>query len=134
MRRFLAFLAAAAALALVARAALRRAGLFPVRVAGESMLPTLRPGDLLAASPVREQPVARGTLVIVRDSSGLEVVKRVAMLEEKEAPSETRYWLLGDNADASTDSRTHGLYGEGQLVGIVRARYWPPLRFRVFTS
>jgi signal peptidase I len=36
-----------------------------------------------------------------------------------------RYFLLGDNRDASTDSRRFGLFSTAQIVGRVVMRYWP---------
>jgi signal peptidase I len=71
--------------ALASVAAARRARLEPVKVAGESMLPTLAPGTLLAVGPVR-RPLRRGDLVVVRRPGGgpggapLELVKRVVGL------------------------------------------------------
>jgi signal peptidase I len=132
MRRLVTFLAVGAAVLLASRVAMRRAGLFPVRVAGESMVPTLRAGDLLAASPAGR--IRRGALVLANDPSGVEAVKRVAKVPGENGLGPASYWLLGDNRVASTDSRTHGSYKQQQIVGIVRARYWPPSRFRLFTS
>jgi signal peptidase S26 family len=128
------FLATGAALLLAGRAAVRRAGLFPVRVAGESMMPTLRAGDFLAASQVRDKDLRRGALVLANEVSGVEAVKRVGKMPGENGLGPASYWLLGDNRDASTDSRTHGPYDREQIVGVVRARYWPPLRVRLFTS
>lgn len=34
-------------------------------------------------------------------------------------------WLLGDNAEASTDSRTFGAVPREAIIGRVRWRYWP---------
>jgi len=44
----------------------------------------------------------------------------------------TMVWLEGDNPDRSTDSRTTGPVRRDAVVGIVRARYWPPRRARLF--
>ncbi len=70
-------LAAGVALA----AALRRARLEPMLVRGESMRPTLVPGQRIAVGPPRE-PLRRGAIVVLRrpDREGLEVVKRVVGL------------------------------------------------------
>lgn len=133
MRRKLGFLAAATAIWWVARA-LRRAELFPVRVEGESMRPTLLPGDLLAATLVAGRTLRRGSMVLARDRSGRETVKRVSGLPGDPNLGPAQYWLLGDNSSASTDSRAHGPYDRSQIVGIVRLRYWPPSRARLFTS
>ena len=74
-------LAAALALGALAVAARRLARLEPVLVEGDSMRPTLRPGQRLAVGPL-DRPPRRGDLVVVRPSStpALEVVKRVVGL------------------------------------------------------
>lgn len=77
--RWLAGLAGAGlAVALGVVAALERARLEPMLVRGESMRPTLLPGQRIAVGPLR-QPLRRGAVVVLRrpDREGLEVVKRV---------------------------------------------------------
>jgi nickel-type superoxide dismutase maturation protease len=93
-------------------------GWFPVRVSGESMSPALSPGDWLAVRPLRASEPHVGQIVVLR-RGGLEVVKRVAREDE------ASYWLEGDNADASTDSRTFGSVDRADITGVVRARYKP---------
>jgi signal peptidase I len=39
-----------------------------------------------------------------------------------------RFFLLGDNRDASTDSRRFGLFSSDQIVGRALVRWWPPGR------
>lgn len=90
-----------------------------VVVEGESMLPTLEPGDRLLVVRTRHPRV--GDLVAVpdpRDPARL-LVKRVArrshgMLE-----------LQGDNAPSSTDSRVFGPLPPGAVWGRVVRRYAP---------
>ncbi|MGI8684713.1 MAG: nickel-type superoxide dismutase maturation protease [Acidimicrobiales bacterium] len=92
---------------LVATAALAAAACAarPVRrvaVVGESMLPTLRPGDrVLAVRPTRPR---RGDLVVVRDPRQPDrlLVKRVATVGAGGVV------VLGDSPRSSTDSRTFG--------------------------
>jgi signal peptidase I len=69
----------AVAVGLVAAAG--RARLEPMLVRGESMRPTLVPGQRIAVGPLRE-PLRRGTVVVLRrpGPEGLEVVKRVVGL------------------------------------------------------
>jgi signal peptidase I len=59
-------------------AAARRARLEPMLVQGESMLPTLAPGQRIAVGPLRRAP-RRGDVVVVRRPER-EVVKRVVGL------------------------------------------------------
>lgn len=90
---------------------------------GPSMLPTLRPGDHLLVR--RSAAVRVGDIVAVRrpDRSFLIVVKRVERLVD-----DGRWWLRGDNAAASDDSRVFGSVGADDLLGRVIWRYWPPVR------
>ena len=84
------------------------------RVAGESMLPALAPGDLLLGwrwSRPRPRP---GRVVVARGPAGRPLVKRVARLAAVPTPAAVDapadgFWLLGDNAAASTDSRHFGV-------------------------
>jgi nickel-type superoxide dismutase maturation protease len=102
---------------------------FRVDVEGDSMTPTLSPGEYLVA--VRSRTVRRGSLVVVEhpDRPGYEMVKRVAALpgERVEArilePDE--YWVIGDNPDGSTDSRSFGPVSSAAIRGRVVLRYWP---------
>lgn len=116
---------------IVAWVAVRRP--FRVAVEGESMAPTLHPGDFLVA--VRSGPIRRGALVVVEhpDRSGYEMVKRLVGLPEDRVGGLTlgrdQFWLVGDQAGASTDSRSMGPFGRGSIRGVVRFRYWPLSRF-----
>lgn len=38
------------------------------------------------------------------------------------------YYLLGDQREASTDSRDHGGFRASSITGVARYRYWPPRR------
>lgn len=73
-----------------------------VEVEGESMLPTLSPGDRVLA--VRGRRARPGALVVVRDprAPARVLVKRVA------ATGPDGIAVVGDNPRASTDSRTFG--------------------------
>jgi nickel-type superoxide dismutase maturation protease len=88
-------------------------------VAGRSMLPTLRPGDVVV---VRWRArVSAGDVVVVRrpDRPGLNVVKRAA---RREAGG---WWVLGDNPAESDDSRVFGVVPDAAVVARVLARPWP---------
>jgi signal peptidase I len=105
---------------------------FPVRVEGTSMLPTLQPGDFLAArAPHRGEP-STGQLVVIRRAH-IETVKRVVAPPSERALGEEEYWVEGDNAAASTDSRVTGPVARGAIVGVVRARYKPLRSVRTFS-
>ncbi|WP_433497803.1 S24 family peptidase [Sphaerimonospora sp. CA-214678] len=89
-----------------------------VRVAGDSMLPVLRPGDLLLVRPgARIRP---GDLVIARRPHGL-IVKRAFRLTPE------GWWLESDNQSAPgrQDSWDFGAVPEPDVLGRVVLRYWP---------
>jgi phage repressor protein C with HTH and peptisase S24 domain len=79
------------------------------------MLPTLAPGQLVVGRVTRE--LKPGDVVIV-SHHGLEKIKRI------ERQQGDLVYLLGDNAAASTDSRS---FGWVQAKTIVAKVVWPKL-------
>jgi nickel-type superoxide dismutase maturation protease len=95
-----------------------------VAVVGESMSPTLVPGDWLLADPeaYRRRNPRVGELVLVpdpREPSRL-LVKRIAGVA-----SDGRLEVAGDHPEASTDSRTFGSIDPAGVQGRPWFRYWP---------
>lgn len=95
-----------------------------VLVAGESMVPTLFPGDaVLVWRGVSERGprVLPGQLVVARFRTRPEllVIKRAA---RRHPDPDGGWWLLGDNPGHSDDSRVHG---PADVVARVLCRYWP---------
>lgn len=45
-----------------------------------------------------------------------------------------RFFLLGDNRNASTDSRRYGLFSRSQIVGRLVVRWWPLTRAGAITN
>lgn len=94
-------------------------GWFIADVAGASMLPTLRAGDLLVVRAGRD-PMAyrRGQLALVHFDArpGRVMVKRV----QEARPG--GLWVAGDNPSASDASEKFGL---AHPLGRVAARLWP---------
>jgi nickel-type superoxide dismutase maturation protease len=93
-----------------------------VRVKGESMLPTLRPGDELLVNPhaYHRHPIQPGDIVLVRHPFRADVtsVKRVtAVLDDG------RCDLRGDNPAASEDSRSYGALSPSHILGRVTCRF-----------
>lgn len=92
----------------------RQAHLLPwqlIRVRGDSMTPTLLPGDWLLLT--HGAPIAAGCVVVgaFRAEPDRLVVKRVARAEG------SGWWLLSDNARAGADSRQLGLADVAGRVG-----------------
>ena len=93
-----------------------------VAVAGDSMRPTLADGDwLLCRRASARRGVHEGDVVVLErpDRPGLLVVKRVVRREP------VGWWVEGDNAAASDDSRVFGAVPDRYVVARVTARYWP---------
>ena len=83
------------------------------------MFPTLRAGDRLVVIPRRRVQI--GDIVAALDPRDSRmIVKRVAGI----AP-DGRVVLVGDNADASTDSRVFGAVAPSAVVGRAVYRYAP---------
>jgi signal peptidase I len=126
----------AAATALVAAAAFAFVRYKPARVAieGVSMAPTLLPGDwVLVVTPERFE---REDVVVVEHPQrpGYEIVKRVIAVPGDEIEDrilgEDEYWVEGDFAQRSTDSRAFGPVSAGLLKAKAILIYWPPERRR----
>ena len=83
------------------------------RVEGLSMLPAFAHGKIVIGWRFRRPQV--GDVVIAKHHH-LELIKRVSELQED------RVYLLGDNADASTDSRQFGWLPSGAIVAVVITR------------
>ena len=86
--------------------------LYVRRVVGKSMLPVLKPGRVVIAKKGRPE---RGQVVVAR-MAGREVIKRI------QSAADTGLFLAGDNADGSTDSRSHGAVKMTDVLGVV---VWP---------
>ena len=100
-------------------------------VAGRSMSPTLNPPesrwlDVVYVSKISD--FTTGDVVLLKDpvrSDGTLIVKRVAQISR----DETSVFVLGDNADHSTDSRQFGSVPSHLVEGVVKAVIFPPWRW-----
>ena len=99
----------------------RRSGWSRVEVAGQSMSPTLSPGDWLLCKAVRGIDVRPGEIVVAEQPNrpGFLVIKRVIRRVDG------GWWLEGDNPVASDDSRVFGPVSDDDVRSVVRYRYWP---------
>jgi signal peptidase I len=99
-----------------------------VEIVGASMRPTLEPGEWALAVPAATYRV--GDIVILRhpERERFELVKRIVAGPGDRAPDGSvsgGYWVQGDAADASTDSRSFGAVGANAIAARVRLVYAP---------
>jgi signal peptidase I len=95
------------------------------------MQPTLQPGDFLVVRDLRAREPHTGQVVVIR-SGQLEIVKRIVAMPGERSGGLDDYWVEGDNAATSTDSRSSGPVSRDAIVGVVRARYKPVRGARLF--
>ena len=91
-------------------------------VSGDSMRPGLRAGDRLLVD-YRRTPAA-GDVVVARAPGRPLSVKRAAQRRTTEL-GEPGWWLLSDDPEHGTDSRTYGAVAEADVVAVVVRRIWP---------
>lgn len=106
------------------------------RVAGDSMRPTLRDGDLVLTLPAWVREVRVGQVVVVPDPRRPDrrTIKRITATAGRwadlpDGPARVphdRLAVEGDDATASTDSRTYGTVPADVVERHVVARLWPP--------
>ena len=92
------------------------------RVAGNSMLPLLKPGEeiLVDMNAYRKSPPQVGDIVVASHPrhTDYHIIKRVAAVK-----NEREVFLLGDNQIESTDSRRFGTIKFEQIIGKVTSRF-----------
>jgi type IV secretory pathway protease TraF len=93
------------------------------------MRPAYEREDWLVAT--RRGRVRVGSVVVIEHPgrAGFELIKRVAAVPPgRTDAAHGAYWVVGDNPDASTDSRAFGMIRRSAVRGVVRFRYGPPAR------
>jgi signal peptidase I len=96
-------------------------------VEGPSMEPAYRSGDRVLVNRIayaRAAP-AVGDVVVLRDPerAGRHLLKRIARSPDGEAAASGHYYVLGDNAPRSRDSRQFGTVARRQIVGRAWRKY-----------
>ena len=89
-----------------------------IKVDGDSMLPTLRSGDVVLVDPDANACV--GDIVVVDHpyKQSVKLIKRVGSID-----ANGRYFLIGDDPDSSTDSRILGSIARSDVIGKVVSRF-----------
>jgi phage repressor protein C with HTH and peptisase S24 domain len=81
------------------------------RMVGKSMAPKLRPGQMIVATVLFRKLHPGQVVIIERDHK--ELIKRIERIEDD------RLFVIGDNLEASTDSRHFGWLDEREVVAKV---------------
>lgn len=84
----------------------------PVRVEGESMMPTYKDGEIVLST--RFFKVREGDVCVYQSPTGEVVIKRLIYRKGK-----TLLYFMGDNRDFSLDSRYYGYINEPCVISKV---------------
>lgn len=82
------------------------------RIFGNSMIPTFLDGDYVLVW-VWFGKLKKDDIVVARNKKGLIIIKRIQSIENE------KYFLVGDNAKESTDSRDFGFVTKKDILGKV---------------
>lgn len=80
------------------------------RVSGNSMAPTLKDGQIIIASSLKQPKLGA---IIVFKHNNREKIKRIKSISNRKIE------VIGDNAGASSDSRDFGLIEQDHIIGTV---------------
>ena len=93
-----------------------------LKVVGESMLPLLCPGDEVLVDIYayhKSLPQINEVVVITHPlQQDLAIVKRITAISERQT-----YFVVGDNSEASTDSRHWGTIKLKSIIGRVTSKF-----------
>jgi len=109
---------------IIAAAAIIREIVLPVRVTGNSMLPSYQAGDFLLVERVsyRFRSPRTGEVVVFFAPPRGVLIKRVCKVRADDA-----VYVLGDNSEWSNDSRSFGYVPRDYIIGRAIFIYFPRL-------
>ena len=84
------------------------------RVVGNSMLPYLKPGNIVLVKKVKKYKIGD---IVIANVNNRQVIKRVKNINNN------LYELIGDNKNESTDSRSFGMVQGTDIKGVVFKSY-----------
>jgi nickel-type superoxide dismutase maturation protease len=84
------------------------------RVVGNSMLPYLKPGNIVLVKKVKKYKIGD---IVIANVNNRQVIKRVKNINNN------LYELIGDNKNESTDSRSFGMVQSTDIKGVVFKSY-----------
>ncbi len=90
--------------------------IYKYQIFGSSMLPTLKPGDMVLVNRMSYlflSPKINDIVAVKDPREGKVLIKRIMKIEGKS------YFVQGDNKNASTDSRVFGMIGRINIIGKV---------------
>ena len=103
---------------------------FPAYIVSSSMSPTLEKGDIVLVNRLclrMGRSLKRGDIVVFKGRDGHRTVKRVAGLAGDKMQTfdglcivpRGHFFLRGDKADNSLDSRVYGAVSSADIIGVV---------------
>ena len=98
------------------KALLKFLPIYKYRISGDSMFPTLKPGNTVLVSKfsyLLKSPKIEDIVAIHDPRDRRVLIKRITKIESK------KYYVLGDNRKQSTDSRSFGWIGKNDIIGKV---------------
>jgi nickel-type superoxide dismutase maturation protease len=108
-----------------------------VRIDGWSMYPALLQGERALFDRLayrRDRPKAGDVALVQHPDRDLRIVKRIKGVPGETVAGKTlergQYWVEGDNADGSTDSREFGPVRRKHLLARGWLIYWPSENWR----
>ncbi len=84
------------------------------RIEGNSMLPSIKNGDEVLIKPCKEYQVQDVVLANHPYKKSVKILKRI---NKKNATG--KFFLIGDNLDESSDSRSFGFISQDLIIGKV---------------